>query len=318
MNSETVNGSAAVKRLISSLSADSRSGNKDKYDEGDDVCLGGKGRIEQNYIPLINYSMRYCDNHRSRKKILSVEGPIAVGKTTLIRFILDQMTHEHIKFVCVEEPVEKWRNVKCETMEKTYNLLDEFYKNQGRYSFIFQINALLTRAFEMRRSLHEAIIKSDENTVLIVERSPFTDLFVFAGILHEQGHIDDIEMGVYEGFFEEFVNFYEICMDGIIHLDCTPDASISKIKTRGRPEELDIGADYLQSLKVRQDNMVRLFSEKCGIPTLKIQCNEVKDIEKNIYQKLDQVKTFVSGLDYKSKGSEELKKNWKTLLRQMV
>ena len=71
-------------------------------------------------------------------RIISLDGNIGVGKTTLIEHIRKRFPD----IVIVPEPVDMWTQLKD---EKGRNLLELFYKDKQRWSFSFQQAAMLSR-----------------------------------------------------------------------------------------------------------------------------------------------------------------------------
>ena len=68
------------------------------------------------------------------------------------------------------------------------NLLSEFYKDQEKYSFPFQMNSFISRS----KSIHDIIKKNPNQDVIFVERSVFTDKNCFASMLYESGKMNEL------------------------------------------------------------------------------------------------------------------------------
>jgi len=73
----------------------------------------------------------------SLRRVLSLEGNIGAGKSTLIRLLKARGLQ------AVEEPVARWQSVN--DGEGGPNLLDKFYRDPTRWAFTFQTYAFLTR-----------------------------------------------------------------------------------------------------------------------------------------------------------------------------
>ena len=106
--------------------------------------------------------------------LISIEGNIGTGKTTLMRYI-KKLYNDNCKVVFIEEPVDLWLQLKSSDGE---NILEKFYKDKTRWSYSFQMHAFITRAQE--------IMKQDQNKVIIIERSVLTDRNVFAKLQPRQ------------------------------------------------------------------------------------------------------------------------------------
>ena len=116
--------------------------------------------------------------------ILSIEGNIGTGKSTLIKiienllnslkngkkpipkefepFLIKDCDGKYIydSVEIITEPVDKWIELKDSDGE---NILDKFYKDQKRWSYSFQMNAFITRSKE--------ILENSDKKLVIVERS---------------------------------------------------------------------------------------------------------------------------------------------------
>lgn len=194
--------------------------------------------------------------------IILIEGNIGSGKSTLLELLKNKYKDkESIRFI--DEPVNEWSNIK----DNDKSILELFYENKEKYSFTFQILAYITRL----RLLLDSIEKYPED-ILICERSIFTDKFVFAKMLKEQGYIDDIQWKTYNYWFDTFEN--KVNYNYIIYVNTEPMLCFERIKQRNRNGESDISLDYLEHchrlhnewlLKNKADNKVILFNGNINI-----------------------------------------------------
>ena len=86
-------------------------------------------------------------------------------------------------------------------------------------------------------------VGTDENCIIICERSVHTDRHVFAKMLYDDGKIEDINFEIYLRWFDEFVNDYPI--EAIIYIPTPPKLCSERVKIRNRPGE-DISIEYLE------------------------------------------------------------------------
>ena len=173
--------------------------------------------------------------------LLCIEGLIGAGKTTIcqeIQLDINQFIESsNMKVKILKEPVDYW----CQL-----GLLDRFYKDQNRWAFTFQLTALVTKCMEL--------MKLDEDTVYIIERSPYTDLNCFAKLCNMSGSIDDMEMKIYNLYFKYFISELETkCAIQFIYLKTSPEICMERIKKRDRLEEKGIPIEYLISLEKLHD-----------------------------------------------------------------
>jgi len=164
--------------------------------------------------------------------LISIEGNIGSGKST----ILKQLKKYSDDFVYVDEPVSQWESIK-DSNDK--NILELFYQDQKKYSFSFQILAYITRL----KSLLDAY-KSNPHKIIICERSIYTDKYVFAKMLYEQGNIEEIEWKTYNYWFDTFNELTKL--DGLIYVNTDPQTCFDRIKKRNRSGESNIPLEYLK------------------------------------------------------------------------
>ena len=169
-------------------------------------------------------------------KIISIEGNIGSGKSTLINKLKDS---NNMGIVFLPEPVDEWNKV---VDSQGVNILTKYYSNQNRYAFSFQMMAFITRI----KQLNEAILKySNTDLIIITERCVFTDREIFAKMLFDSGKIEDIEYSIYLQWFDYFIKNIDI--GGIIYVKSDPETCFDRIGIRNRQGE-SIPLDYLISL----------------------------------------------------------------------
>ena len=131
--------------------------------------------------------------------IYTVEGNIGSGKSTLVK-ILKKLLPQRIsatKFIFLQEPVDIWNTIK-DSDGKT--IIEKFYSNQEKYSFPFQMMAYISRLSQITRT-----IEQNPNSVIITERSVFTDRNVFAKMLYDAGKMESVNYEIYNRWFYEFI-----------------------------------------------------------------------------------------------------------------
>lgn len=96
-------------------------------------------------------------------KILSIEGNIGSGKSTMLKYLRNNLLsflENNYKLIFVDEPVSSWENIKD---IEGKNMIEKFYENPQKYSFPFQIMALTTRIFYLKNAIDDAIKNNNEN-----------------------------------------------------------------------------------------------------------------------------------------------------------
>jgi len=168
----------------------------------------------------------------SCKKWYIVEGNIGSGKSTLLTH-LNNLNDVEI----ILEPVDVWTNMKDNNNK---NLLEHFYEDMDRYSYMFQAMVFKTRL--------DSIDKPQESALRFSERSIWTDRHVFGKMCIENKKMNSIETECYNYWFNWLENKFRPKPDGIIYIRCSPEKCLERIKKRGRSEESNVSLEYLQKL----------------------------------------------------------------------
>jgi deoxyadenosine/deoxycytidine kinase len=171
------------------------------------------------------------------RRMILLEGNIGAGKSTV-----GNTLKESGLFDFIEEPVEAWQT------GFAANLLDMFYRDMKRWAFTFQITAFITRA----KTWQEVLALTDHSRV-VLERSIFTDRFVFATNSYRIGGMTDVEWQVYCGLWEFLVSNYCVEPDCILYYRTPAEVCLERMKVRGRHEETGVTVEYLKQLEALHD-----------------------------------------------------------------
>jgi len=209
-------------------------------------------------------------------KIISIEGNIASGKTTLLKN-LKEYYKDNSSIVFLKEPVDEWEKI---TDENGNSMLQKFYANQDKYSFSFQMMAYISRLAIVRNA-----VKKNSNAIFITERSLFTDKHIFAKMLHDQGKIEDVNYQIYSNWFDEFAQDFPI--HSIIWVNTEPEMCHERIHKRARLGEEIISIDYLIDCNFYHHSYIN----EMNINTLQLDGNadifEDKTVIENWLNKID-------------------------------
>ena len=189
--------------------------------------------------------------------IVSIEGNIGSGKSTFIskleKYIQENNKEKNIFFL--SEPVDEWLNIKDENDE---HILSKFYNNQEKYSFTFQMMAYISRLNKLKEAI-DNLKKSDNNPIIITERSLMTDKYVFAQMLYDENKIEKIEFEIYKKWFNSFNKETEI--DKVIYIASKPEICYDRVKLRDRDGEENIPLDYLTKCHKYHENMIKILKD---------------------------------------------------------
>lgn len=172
--------------------------------------------------------------------IITIDGNIGAGKTTLLEYLKNSVfVREHL---IVLEPVEEWLKP---NVDDGPSLFEKYYKDRRRYGFLFQMYALKTRITHM----YETFI-NNPGKIILCERSHFTDCYIFAKMLMNDGYMEKQEYDVYNGWFEMCCTLLTNQVKGTIYLRAQPQTCMQRIFKRMRKGEESISFDYIDKLHI--------------------------------------------------------------------
>ena len=229
-------------------------------------------------IVLIYLLYRYI-NIKQKPIIISVEGNIGVGKSTLIT-IISQLLKNNCEIIY--EPIDLWQTIK-NTENK--NILKLFYEDKLKWAFTFQMIAGLSIIQNLIN-----ILKTTKKKYIFLDRSFLTTKYAFEKMLYDDGIISDIEHTTYNLLCNIYDNtIFKDYKHIHIYLKCDPTISFERIKKRNRSEEINVSLEYLQKLNKYHDmwllNNDDVFVIDCNNNTLD-NINWYKNILNNIKIKL--------------------------------
>ena len=212
--------------------------------------------------------------------IVSIEGNIGSGKSTLLE-TLKTIFKENSNVLFLREPVDEWEKIK----DKDGNtMLQKFYANQELYSFAFQMMAYISRLTILRETVRDIMNKvslqnnknENDKYIIITERSLYTDKFVFAKMLYDQGKIEDVMYQIYLNWFDEFAKDFPV--NDVIYVNTDPTKCYERIHKRARIGEEVIPLTYLTAC---HDYHNAFLDETTGIKATQLVLNGNQDIFQN-------------------------------------
>ena len=224
--------------------------------------------------------------HKSGKISLVVEGNIGVGKSTFLKMLTD-----YLDIYPIFEPSQRWQDVGGD------NLLDLFYRDTPRWAYTFQSYAFVSRTVNQEESIRKA-----QESVLIAERSVFSDRYCFAKNIFEMGVINHLEWQLYKEWFAWLVYQYTVLPAGFIYLRTSPEVCYERMRRRSRSEEATVGLEYLNLLYQKHENWlinkIDLDDKIKDLPVLVLQCD--LDFEHNINEQQKHVRQIVDFFNIQS------------------
>ena len=208
-----------------------------------------------------------------RPTIISIEGNIGAGKTTILEQLEKYVNSKNgfnNKIMFLKEPVDIWEAIKDD--ETGENILQKFYSDPDKYAFSFQVMAYATRL----RLIRKAVRENPECDIIICERSLEADKQIFAQMLSDDGVIGNVEYKIYKQFCTEFSD--EFGLSGVIYIDADAEVCSNRINKRRREGEDAIPLEYLQKCKNYHDQW--LIYRPIEFKLLRIDTNQ--DVEYNL------------------------------------
>jgi deoxyadenosine/deoxycytidine kinase len=167
--------------------------------------------------------------------IISIDGNIGCGKSTFLKELKKEVKNQRLKnIIFLQEPVDQWSRINVNGV----TILEKFYENPDKYAFSFQMMAYISRL-----SLFKKTIKENPDTIIVTERSLYTDKNIFAKMLYDDGKIDSYSYQIYNMWFDEFIK--DLPEHKYLYLESSPNVIFNRIKKRDRIGENNIGIDYL-------------------------------------------------------------------------
>ena len=209
--------------------------------------------------------------------ILSIEGNIGSGKSTIIDYLKEKYKNNtNYKIVFLPEPVDEWETIKD---EENNTILQKFYYDQKKYSFTFQIMAYISRLNLLRKT-----IKENPGKIIISERSLFTDKYVFAKMLYDSGNMESIQYQIYNKWFESFLDLAPVSK--MIYLKTDPKVSYQRISIRNRNGEENIPYEYIENCHKYHNSMYDIIDFNKQIIDCTIDFNKDNSYFENISKQI--------------------------------
>jgi deoxycitidine kinase len=234
--------------------------------------------------------------------MIYIEGNIGAGKSTFVRQLgkyLNEFRNQNVDPRIIQEPVDEWLDTK-ESDGK--NILEKFYENIDRWSFAFQMNSFISRT----KKIQDEVDKEDSdatgtkldytmNQALFIERSVYTDRYVFAENCFENNNMTKMEYDIYCKWNDWLSNKFELSPSAYIYLKCDPETASERIKKRSRSEEDSIPLEYLTQVHDKHESWMTKEMEN-GVPILTIDANEDFTQDEKMKELYERVYKFVETL----------------------
>jgi deoxyadenosine/deoxycytidine kinase len=163
---------------------------------------------------------------KSKKRLVSIEGCIGVGKTTLGNDIVEMLNTFNILAKFYPEPFNQ-------------KMLQQFINNPKEYAYAFQMYMLTRRQLDYNEAYREK-----DTTLSILDRS-LTGDYTFMSLQRESENVTEGDFKIYS---EEYAKFTKYEPDAVVYLNVDLDTMKRRIVKRAREGEDKYDFDYLNKL----------------------------------------------------------------------
>ena len=197
----------------------------------------------------------------SRPLYVAVEGPIGVGKTTLVRRLRERMQARLVLEVVEENP-----------------FLHLFYEDRDRYAFQTQLFFLMSR-FRQQQELMQADL---------FEPGILSDYHLLKDRIFARLTLRDEELALYERVYQS-LEAHILQPDVLVYLNAQTDVLLQRIEKRARPFEEDFDRSYLVELSEAYQHHFSHYD--LSVPLLSLDTTHINYVESNdafesIYQQI--------------------------------
>ncbi len=198
-----------------------------------------------------------------------VEGPIGVGKTSLVTRLAESLSAETL----LEAP-------------EANPFLEKFYKAGESAAFPTQLYFLFQRSRQLEQVRQSDLFRSSLVADYMLEKDR-----LFAGL-----NLDQDELALYEQVYER-LSMEAPVPDLVVYLQAPVDVLMERIHKRGRPHESSMDALYIKRLS---DAYTEFFYHYDKSPLLIINATEINpvDREEDFNLLLERICTVKSGKHY--------------------
>lgn len=150
-------------------------------------------------------------------RYIVVEGPIGAGKTTLARFLADELNCRSLLEQADDNP-----------------FLKKFYEEPGAYAFQAQLFFLLSRYRQQQRLVQQDLLKGMVADYLFAKDQIFAEL-----------NLEGDELALYKQLFK-LLDSRLPKPDLVVYLQARADILMERLRKRDREYERHITAEYLE------------------------------------------------------------------------
>ncbi|MCA9558851.1 MAG: deoxynucleoside kinase [Myxococcales bacterium] len=179
-----------------------------------------------------------------RPLYVAVEGPIGVGKTTLVRGLSARLQARLVLEVVEENP-----------------FLSRFYEDRDRYAFQTQLFFLMSR-FKQQQELNQGDLFTP---------SVLADYHLLKDRIFARLTLKDDELALYERVYQS-LELHILQPDVLVYLHAPLEVLQERIRWRGRPFEANFDPSYLSRLSAHYQHY---FAHYTRTPLLDVDTSDI-------------------------------------------
>jgi deoxyguanosine kinase len=206
--------------------------------------------------------------------IISIEGNIGCGKSTIIHKLIDTFKCREKEIVFLLEPVDIWEKI---IDENGISILENFYTCPKKWAFAFQLIIYRTMIDQIKNTIqmHPTL------KIIVCERSILSNRFVFSKMLFDNGSLNYIEHEIYNRIIDGDADSILYSPSRMIYLNVEPNICLERCIIRKRTGERNISLDYLQLCDSFHKIFITTLENNIPILNINIDIYNTDIVEKN-------------------------------------
>jgi deoxyadenosine/deoxycytidine kinase len=213
--------------------------------------------------------------------LVSIEGNIGCGKSTVLDAIGRLGNASSIKFQIEKEPVDQWTLPFGEPLSdgNRCTMLGEYYKNPTTNALAFQMFILHTRLvqYDRIRAMHAAHKDKEGSLVTLVERSMLSEKAIFAKLNISSNPSSWHCYNTWQSAILSDKSKMSALPSLIVYLRCDPAKCMSRILDRGRIQEHSIDLDYIKKIHCAHEDWLQSIATENGPLVLTLDASKDGD-----------------------------------------